>query len=71
MCFGDWRSVTVRQELLSLAALANAAYPRTVRTLANDKGTFVYLERELWRSSRDIKRELVGLFQLTFTRIPD
>jgi hypothetical protein len=30
----------------------------------------VYLERELRRSSRDITRELVGLFQLTFTRIP-
>ena len=55
-CFYDWSSVMVGQELLSLAALANAACPRTVRTPANDKGTFVYPERELWRSSRNHAR---------------
>ena len=51
----------LRQELLSLAALANGACPRTLRTLSNDKGTFVYLN-ESCGEAHAISRELVGLF---------
>jgi hypothetical protein len=44
-------------------ALANSGLPRTVRTPANEDAIIAALEREPWRSSRDIAREL-GLSQL-------
>jgi hypothetical protein len=43
-------------------ALVNAGRPRTVRTPANEDATIAALEREPWRSSRDIAREF-GLSQ--------
>jgi hypothetical protein len=39
-------------------ALANAGRPRTVRTPANEDVIIAAVEREPWRSSRDIAREL-------------
>jgi hypothetical protein len=43
-------------------ALMNAGRPRTVRTPANEDAIIAAVEREPWRSSRDIAREL-GLSQ--------
>jgi hypothetical protein len=43
-------------------ALVNAGRPRTVRTPANEDAILAAVEREPWRSSRDIVREL-GLSQ--------
>jgi hypothetical protein len=43
-------------------ALVNAGRPRTVRTPANEDAKIAAVEREPWRSSRDIAREL-GLSQ--------
>jgi hypothetical protein len=43
-------------------ALVNAGRPRTVRTVANENAIIAAVDRELWRSSRDIARKL-GLTQ--------
>jgi hypothetical protein len=43
-------------------ALVNAGRPGTVRTPANEDAIIAAVEREPWRSSRDIEREL-GLSQ--------
>jgi hypothetical protein len=43
-------------------ALVNAGRPRTVRTPANEDAITAAVEREPWKSSRDIAREL-GLSQ--------
>jgi hypothetical protein len=47
---------------LTPTALVNAGRPPTVRTPANEDDTTAAVEREPWRSSRDIAREL-GLSQ--------
>jgi hypothetical protein len=47
---------------VTTTALVNSDRPRTVRTPANEDAIIAAVEREPWRSSRDIAREL-GLSQ--------
>jgi hypothetical protein len=62
MCFDDWSSISLRQEVLTPAVDVNAGRPRTVRTPANEDVITAAVERKPTRSSREFAREL-GLSQ--------
>jgi hypothetical protein len=52
----------VRQEVLTPTADVNAGRPQTGQTPDNEDAVITAVERESWRSSRNIAREL-GLSQ--------
>jgi hypothetical protein len=58
LCFDDQSSVSVRQKSAKPMECVNAGRQRTVRTQGNEDTIVAAVEREPWRSSRDIAREL-------------